>query len=94
MRDQILEQAKTLISTDRADQYGDARDTHYRIGLMWEALLGEPECTCCPPVITPADVALMMICVKIVRAKRNPSYADSWIDIAGYAALGAEMSAL
>jgi hypothetical protein len=34
----------------------------------------------------------MMIDLKTVRAWNNPSHADNWIDIAGYAACGGEMT--
>lgn len=85
-RSTILDQAKTLINGDRAQQYGDARDTHKRIAQMWNAVV--PGCN----DISVTDVALMMVCVKVIRATRTPSKADSWIDIAGYAALGAEFA--
>lgn len=88
LRGQLLKQAYLLINGDRQDQYGDALDTHERIAIMWSALLGDRPDT----EITPSDVALMMICVKLVRAMRTPEKADSWIDIAGYAALGGEMA--
>ena len=32
----------------------------------------------------------MMALLKIARVKYNPRHADSWVDIAGYAACGAE----
>jgi hypothetical protein len=32
-----------------------------------------------------------MVGVKIARLVNDPSKADSWVDIAGYAALGSEM---
>ena len=39
-----------------------------------------------------ADVALYMIGVKLVRAAANPGHVDSWVDIAGFAALGGEIA--
>jgi len=85
-RDYILSRARDLISGDRAAQYGDAWDTHARIGSLWGSLLNLDD------PIPASEVAAMMICLKLIRAQRNPSYADSWIDIAGYAALGGEMA--
>lgn len=84
-RSQVLDQAKSLIEGNRADQYGSAYDTHRRIAQSWSAILGDR-------AISPAEVALMMITLKVVRAAKNPQYADSWVDIAGYAALGAEIA--
>lgn len=84
VRGQLLKQAYVLINGDRAAQYGDAYDTHERIARMWGALIGVE--------LTPSHVAQMMICVKLVRAHRSPEYMDSWVDIAGYAALGGEFA--
>jgi hypothetical protein len=42
--------------------------------------------------VTPEQVALCSIDVKIARAAVNPKQADTWIDIAGYAACGAEIA--
>jgi hypothetical protein len=85
-RDEVLDTARELINGDRAKQYGDAFDTHERIAEMWNALAPEGA------PLDASTVALMMICVKIIRATRTPEKADSWIDIAGYAALGAEFA--
>lgn len=88
LRGQLLKQAYLLINGDRQDQYGDAFDTHQRIANMWNTLVFREYGN----RIEAHDVALMMICVKLVRATRSPEKADSWIDIAGYAALGGEMA--
>lgn len=84
-REEILCEAHHLISTDRAEQYGDAHDTHARIGRAWASILDIPD-------IPAHTVALMMVGLKSIRATKNPGYQDSWIDIAGYAALGGEMA--
>jgi len=44
--------------------------------------------------LKPHDVALMMALLKIARLKGNPIHGDSWVDLAGYAACGAESSEL
>ena len=38
----------------------------------------------------PADVAAMMSMLKLARIAKSPEKADSWIDLAGYAACGGE----
>lgn len=81
----VLETALSLIEGDRAVQYGDALDTHKRIAAIWNALLPMAD-------IGPSDVALMLLTLKSIRAVKNPQYQDSWVDIAGYAALGAEFA--
>lgn len=84
-REYVLDEAKSLITGDRAEQYGTAYDTHRRIAQCWSGILGDR-------AISPAEVSLMMVALKCVRAAKNPQYEDSWVDIAGYAALGAEMA--
>ena len=42
--------------------------------------------------ISKEDVAVIMMILKICRLKTSPAKADSWIDIAGYAACGAEVA--
>jgi hypothetical protein len=46
---------------------------------MWSALL-EKE-------VTPNQVYLCLIAVKMSRLVESPRHRDSWLDIAGYAAL-------
>jgi len=88
-RNEVLSTAAALISGDRATQYRDALDTHRAVGEMWQALLYHDDVDV---QINASTVALMLICLKCVRAVKNPEYSDSWVDIAGYAALGAEMA--
>jgi hypothetical protein len=42
--------------------------------------------------ITPHQVAIMLIDLKAARAWNNEEHADNWIDMAGYAACGGELS--
>jgi hypothetical protein len=37
-----------------------------------------------------ADVAAMLALLKIARLQQSPNHRDSWVDLAGYAACGAE----
>ncbi|MEU3013360.1 DUF6378 domain-containing protein [Nocardia asteroides] len=75
----ILQEAAALIDGERAEQYGDPRDNLARTAEMWTGYLGVG--------ITPADVAHMMILLKVSRARTTPGHRDSLVDIAGYAAL-------
>lgn len=85
-RDHILNAAKRLISGARQESYGDARDDFTRTGKMWAAVLGLDG-------VTPEQVALCMLLVKVGRLCESPDHQDSWIDICGYAALGGEIGA-
>jgi len=39
--------------------------------------------------VTAGDIAALMVCVKLARQAHRPKM-DNWVDIAGYAACGAE----
>jgi hypothetical protein len=41
-------------------------------------------------ILGPTDVAIMMSLLKISRLAWSPTKADSWVDLAGYAACGAD----
>lgn len=75
----FLLEALDLIEGERAENYGDAKENHARIAAMWSALL-EKE-------VTPNQVYLCLIAVKMSRLMESPRHRDSWLDIAGYAAL-------
>lgn len=81
-RDELLLKAAELVNGARADVYGDAYENHQRIAKMWEVILGTP--------ITVEDVYMCMIAVKLARLANMQNHEDSWVDIAGYAALGGE----
>ncbi len=72
----------TLVTTERAKQYGSPHKATSHIAKMWTALLspklkdGEE--------ITHSDVNMLMICLKLVRTSNDNMHKDSWIDIAGY----------
>lgn len=83
-RDEILDEAKDLVSGDRHDDYGDAAVNFARIAQGWSVILGTD--------VTPVQVALCMDWVKTARLIQSPDHADSWIDKAGYSALGGEVS--
>ena len=81
-REQILDKAKTLISGERAKDYGDAYLNHKSIAELWSPILDKD--------ITVEQVYACMIAVKLSRLIETPDHEDSWIDICGYAALGGE----
>ena len=85
---------------DRGLNYGSPEDNFERIARRWNVCLEnigygvrrETVYGMLPRRLTAADVASMMIDVKLARLENSPDHADSWIDIAGYAACGAEVS--
>jgi len=91
-RQELLDAAGNLISGDRAKDYGDAYDNHGRIAEGWNIILRGALKD--PGYLTPAHVALMMDWVKTSRLLETINHEDSWVDKAGYTALGAEFVAL
>ena len=81
-REEILQEAETLINGDRAKDYGDAYENHARIAKLWSAIIGVQ--------ISVRMVYLCMIALKIARLVQNEKHVDSWIDICGYGSLGSE----
>ena len=84
-RAEILATASEYVTNDRAATHGDAEDNFRRIADLWNAYLGVDD-------ITSIDVAVMLALLKVARIRSNPSHADNWIDIAGYAACGGEIA--
>ncbi len=80
----ILLDARLAVTVDRAATHGAAEDSFARIAAIWSLRLGVE--------ITAAQVALMMVDFKTVRAWGNPSHTDNYVDIAGYAALAGEIA--
>ena len=82
-RQEVLEAAKALVYGDRNRDYGDPVQNHTNIGRVWGGILGtEP--------VPPALVAAMLAGVKLARLGYTLDHEDSWVDLAGYAAIGAE----
>lgn len=90
-RDEILDTAKNCVCNDRNMQYGEPEDNFTSIAGFWQEYLytatGEHI------NLTAFDVANMMVLFKVARAATagaNAS-ADTFVDIAGYAACGGEI---
>jgi hypothetical protein len=89
-REQILSKAEKLINGRRARDYGDAYDNHARIAEGWNVIVREAMAI--SGELTPAHVALMMDWLKTCRLLTTINHEDSWIDKAGYTALGGEFA--
>jgi hypothetical protein len=74
----LLDEAEAVLGQRRA-AYGPAADAMAAIAGRWSITLGQS--------VTPAQVALCMIDLKIARLAFDPRHHDSVIDIIGYAAL-------
>lgn len=76
--DQFLGHAAAVVR-DRRKAHGDPRDLFDRVAIRWGQVLGTR--------VTPAQVVLCMVEVKLARLSSNPGHTDSITDLAGYAAI-------
>lgn len=79
----LLSIAAATITGARQSDYGDKRQNFSQIAMIWQGILA-------PKIqpgqhITPEDVALCMMGVKMARLSKSPDHIDSQVDIAGYA---------
>lgn len=72
----ILQEADKIINGERRKDYGSPLESFTKIAALWSPVLGIE--------VTPDQVALCMIGLKIARAT-NGMQRDSLVDIAGYA---------
>lgn len=84
VRSEFLKEVDDIINCDRAAEYGSSEESFGFIANCWGNFLGIG--------ISPADVAAMMTYVKLARLRQNTAHADSWKDLAGYAALGYQLT--
>lgn len=86
-KQQLLDAAKAAVA-DRGLNYGTPEDNFDRIANLWTAHLTNRNCDF---DFSATDVAMMMVLMKVARLENQPHHDDSWIDIAGYAACGANL---
>lgn len=82
IRQRVLDEAYDIVSKDRASSNTGPEDSFKTISGLWSSFLDK--------TIKPSEVAIMLGLLKIARLKTNPTHKDSWVDLAGYAACGAE----
>jgi len=84
-RTALLEEASNLINGDRQAHYGPPDRNFHNIAQRWSQLLGVD--------LEPWMVGVMMADLKLARiASSRKAHRDTFTDIAGYAALAAELS--
>jgi hypothetical protein len=76
--DGILKHAADVLA-ERSKTYGEPGKVMAAIAARWSLTLGHP--------VTPAEVVLCMIDLKLARLGHDPKYRDGPIDVIGYAAL-------
>lgn len=91
-RKECLEKARGIVTGAR---YGTPENNFGIIAEMWNAYIKAKATYCVnkniPAKLDSHDVAAMMAQLKIARIGSGTASADSWIDLAGYAACGCEL---
>ena len=75
----VLTEARDIIYGDRENTHGEPGKNLAAIAAMWSPIFGAP--------VTPEQVCLAMIALKVARAINTPRHRDHWRDIVGYVAL-------
>ena len=79
----LLRQAASIVA-NRRRAYGDPAASMAAVARRWSITLGRS--------VTPAQVALCLIDLKLARVAHDPTHLDSIVDIAGYAAVLREVN--
>ena len=72
------------VIAERSAQYGGAGGNMAAIAARWSATLGRE--------VTPAQVVLCLLDLKLARLAHDPTHEDSAVDVCGYAALLRELT--
>jgi hypothetical protein len=90
IKQEILDEAGSIVNGARRAAYGKPEDNFARIARYWQVYFentGRGEIG-----ITAADVSPMMRLMKEARLNESPDHRDSFVDIIGYALTGAEIN--
>ncbi len=81
-RADVLDKAKHIVCGRRESDHGTPENNFTTIAKLWAAYKDVD--------FTATDAAIMMALLKIARIKTGTATEDSFVDLAGYAACGAE----
>lgn len=87
-RSEILEEAIHLINGDRNNDYGDPLDDFSTTASLWSTYITRCAMVRGHMALSPHDVAVLMVLLKVSRISQSPEKRDHWADLAGYAGCG------
>lgn len=85
VRGWALLEAFNVVNGKRQDAYGNPEDSFALIAAYWSAFLKRR--------VTPLEVSQMMMLLKIARMSGQRHHEDNFVDLAGYAAIAADVAA-
>lgn len=77
--DSVGVEAERIINGPRRDAYGPVEESFQKIATGWSLILGVE--------VTPQQVALMMVVMKVLRETGGQHHRDNLVDIIGYTLL-------
>jgi translation initiation factor 2 alpha subunit (eIF-2alpha) len=80
---ELLEHAADVVNR-RRQEYGEPVDVFEAIAKRWSSVFRTE--------VSAAQVVIALLDVKLARLSSNPKHLDSIVDIAGYAAMLAELA--
>lgn len=89
---EILCEAINHITGDRDETHGPMKKNHQNIADLWNAYLSVRLRNPLGGDLTPKDVALMMVLLKVARTKLGDHNLDDYTDMAGYAGVAGEIA--
>jgi hypothetical protein len=93
VRQIVLKKADEAVNGSRPEDYGSPENSFETIANLWTAWRnGQAESGDQLVHYSASDVAAMLALLKLARLAQNPNHQDSWVDLAGYAACGGEVS--
>lgn len=87
----LLKEALHIVEK-RGLNYGKPENNFARIASLWSVYFNQRGYIDETDFVSETDVAILMVLMKVGRLMETPNHLDSWMDIAGYAACGAEVS--
>jgi hypothetical protein len=84
MKGEAMLQRAASIVAERRRSYGDPAASMATVAKRWSITLGR--------TVTPAEVVLCLIDLKLARLGHDPNHQDSIEDVAGYAAVLREVT--
>ncbi len=91
-RKEILNQTAAIVCGDRDQQYGSPEDSFSAIAAYWTTYLRQTGTLPEGMEVSPHQVGMMMALLKVARIGGGQIKADSYIDLAGYAACAGEIA--
>jgi hypothetical protein len=86
----VLQAADRAVNGDRNAQYGPAAPSFERLAAHFTLHLRARGLLAADAALAAHDVAVFQCYVKLDRISVTPSKEDSWVDLCGYAGIGAE----